>query len=66
MLDVLFQSMNILMAGTTQSGSEKADVVIAPDLHGFGYADLERIDEAIEEGEKATLEALESIDQVQP
>jgi NTE family protein len=62
MLDVLFQSMNILMAGTTQSGSEKADVVIAPDLHGFGYADLDRIDEAIEAGEKATHAALEAME----
>lgn len=59
--DVLFYSMNILIAGTSQTGKTSADVTIEPDLHGFGYADLSRLDEAIGRGERAMREKLDEI-----
>ncbi len=54
LIDVLFCSFNILIAGMSQKGKAAADVTIEPDLSGFRYADLGRIDEAIERGYEAT------------
>lgn len=64
MLDVLFQSLNIVIAGTSQIGKTRADITIKPELQGFGYADLSRIDEAMQRGEDAARQALESLDEI--
>lgn len=62
LFDVLFVSLNILIAGTSQKGKTSADVTIAPDLFEFGYADLSRLDDAIERGEAAAREKLAEIE----
>ena len=61
LIDVLFYSLNILVAGTSQAGRTSADVRLEPDLQGFGYADLDRIDEAVERGERVVEEHLQEI-----
>ena len=61
LVDVLFCSFNILIAGMSQKGKAAADVAIEPDLEGFRYADLSRIDEAIERGYAATHEKVRDI-----
>jgi hypothetical protein len=40
----------------------KADVIIAPDLKGFSYQDMKRLEELIERGEAAAREALPLIE----
>jgi len=61
LIDVLFYSLNILVAGTSQAGRTSADIRLEPDLQGFGYADLDRIDEAVERGERVVEEHLQEI-----
>ncbi|MDF1567677.1 MAG: patatin-like phospholipase family protein [Spirochaetaceae bacterium] len=61
LIDVLFYSLNILVAGTSQAGRTSADIRLEPDLQGFGYADLDRIDEAIARGERVVEEHLQEI-----
>ena len=61
LIDVLFYSLNILIAGTSQAGRIDADVTLEPELKGFGYAELKRIDELIQRGREAAENRIEDI-----
>jgi NTE family protein len=52
-LDVMFYSLSILIRGQSQRGAAAADVPVAPDLAGFSFRDLSRLEEMIGRGEEA-------------
>jgi len=56
--ETMFSSLKIIMNHNTERGLAKADVIIEPDLHGFTYYDLKRIDKMIELGEIAAKEKI--------
>jgi NTE family protein len=58
MVDILLRSLNILIYRSTQAASRSVDVMVSPDLAGFAYQDLQRVDELIERGEMAMREKL--------
>jgi len=53
LLDVMLYSLSILIHGQSQRGIAAADVPVAPDLTGFSFRDLSRLEEMIERGEAA-------------
>lgn len=53
LLDVMLYSLSILIHGQSQRGIAAADVPVAPDLAGFSFRDLSRLQEMIERGESA-------------
>lgn len=58
LLDVVLYSLYIMIHGVAQEGLGKADLIVAPDLRGFGYHNLNRLDEMIDRGERAMLAQL--------
>jgi len=50
----MYYSFDILLAGCAQRGAAGADIVVCPDLRGFHYRDLKRVDELVSCGEQAT------------
>lgn len=52
-LDIIYYSFDLLLAARTQESLKAADIVVAPDLAGFAYRDLHRIDELARRGETA-------------
>lgn len=52
-LDVSYRAFAKLLNTTSIAGRDSADVLIQPDLEGFGYHDLARVDELIARGERA-------------
>jgi NTE family protein len=63
-LDIIYYSFDILLAARTQESLKAADIVVAPQLAGFAYRDLKRIDELVERGERAMREALGRLKQI--
>jgi NTE family protein len=61
MVDILLRSLNILIYQNTQSASRSADVMVAPDLAGFAYQDLNRVDELIARGEEAMRKKIDKL-----
>jgi NTE family protein len=57
-LDVMIYSLSILIHGQSQRGADAADVPVAPDLAGFSFRDLSRLEEMIDRGEAAMRAAL--------
>ena len=53
LLDVMLYSLSILIHGQSQRGIDAADVPVAPDLTGFSFRDLSRLEEMIERWEAA-------------
>lgn len=49
-VDVLARTMGILMYATSDVGRRNSDIFLQPDLVGFSYHSMGRIDEAIERG----------------
>ena len=58
MIDILLRSLNILIYQSTQAAGRAADVMVAPQLAGFLYQDLSRVDELVAQGEAAMREHL--------
>ena len=52
--DIMYYSFDLLLAGCAQLGEAAADIVVCPDLRGFHYRDLKRVDELVSCGEQAT------------
>jgi NTE family protein len=51
--DVLYYSFDLVLAACAQLSTASADIVISPDLEGFSYRDLGKLDELIGRGECA-------------
>ncbi|MFW6233931.1 MAG: patatin-like phospholipase family protein [Spirochaetota bacterium] len=49
-VDVLARTMGILMYATSDTGRRNSDIFLQPDLVGFSYHSMSRIDEAIARG----------------
>jgi hypothetical protein len=60
-LDVMLYSLSILIRGQSQRGTSAADVPVAPDLAGFSFRDLSRLEDMIERGEAAMRGTLETL-----
>ncbi len=52
-LEVLLFSLNILIGASGQKGARAAEVAVVPELRGFAYHDLSRLEEMVERGEQA-------------
>jgi NTE family protein len=63
-LDIIYYSFDILLAARTQESLKAADLVVAPQLAGFAYRDLKRIDELVDRGERAMRGALGKLKQI--
>jgi NTE family protein len=61
MMNIVGQSIDIMGRQLAAQESARADVVIRPDLRGIGRTDFEQKNQAILEGEKATLAAMPAI-----
>lgn len=61
MMNIVGQSIDIMGRQLAAQESARADVVIRPDLSGIGRTDFEQKNQAILEGEKATLAAIPAI-----
>ena len=61
MMNIVGQSIDIMGRQLASQESARADVVIRPDLRGIGRTDFEQKNQAILEGEKATLAAMPAI-----
>jgi NTE family protein len=57
-VDILYYSFNIMIRNAARKGLEDADCVIKPDLRGFSYHRLGRLDELMARGEMAARESL--------
>ena len=60
-LDVLLYSLEVLIHGQGQRGTAAADVAVVPDLAGFSYRNLGRLEEMVERGEAAMRAALPAL-----
>ncbi len=60
-LDVMLYSLEVLIYGQGQRGTAAADVQVVPDLAGFSYRNLGRLEEMIERGEQAMRAALPAL-----
>lgn len=60
-IDVVDQSLTILMRRVTDEEGQAADVLLAPDVAGFGLLDSNGADALIEAGRRATLERIDAI-----
>jgi len=58
LLDIAYYTFDILLSNSAQNGIASADIVICPDLQGFNYRDLKRVDELAERGEQAMRAAM--------
>jgi NTE family protein len=52
LVDVMDQSISLLMKGTTDRNRALADAIITPELEGYYYNDFSRIPEIIAQGQK--------------
>ncbi len=55
---VLFHSFNILFSANAKDAQEHADVLVKPDLSGFGYGNLKPHAQLLERGETAMIDAM--------
>ncbi|UCF97676.1 MAG: patatin-like phospholipase family protein [Spirochaetaceae bacterium] len=53
LIEIFYRSLNILIYNSTQRARRVADVMVVPELQGFAYHDLSRLDELIARGTKA-------------
>lgn len=60
-LDVLLNSFHFLLKTTTEHQTEKADLLIQPDLSEFNRSDIKQIPDLMKKGYKDTKDALEGI-----
>jgi NTE family protein len=60
-LDVMIYSLEVLIHGQGLKGTAAADVPVVPDLEGFSYRNLGRLEEMVERGEQAMREALPAL-----
>ncbi len=58
LLDIAYYTFDILLANSAQKGISSADVVVCPELHGFNYRDLKKVNELADRGEQAMRAAL--------
>jgi len=63
-MDVILTSFNLMVGYNAWKGITNSDCVISPDLTGFAYHSLERINELIELGESAAYEKLPRIKEI--
>ncbi|MCL2621962.1 MAG: patatin-like phospholipase family protein, partial [Firmicutes bacterium] len=60
-VDVLKTSISILINSSATKGIIGSDIVIKPDTKRFGFTKVEGVDEMIEEGYRAALDAMDDI-----
>ena len=60
-LDVMLYSLQVLIHGQSLRGTAAADVPVVPDLTGFSYSNLGRLEEMVERGEAAMRAALPAL-----
>jgi hypothetical protein len=60
-LDVMLYSLQVLIYGQSVRGTAEADVPVVPDLVGFSYRNLGRLEEMVERGETAMRAALPAL-----
>jgi NTE family protein len=61
LFDVIGQSFAIAMDGMSGVWSSSADLIVEPDVAGFGYDDFKRADDLIRVGEEAMRSALPTV-----
>jgi NTE family protein len=61
LLDVLYYTFQILVKNNVQRGINDSDVIIAPDLTGYSYRNMNCLDELIKLGEDAARAILPQI-----
>lgn len=61
LFDVIGQSFAIAMDGMSGTWRSAADVIVEPDVAGFGYDDFKRADDLIRVGEEAMRNALPAV-----
>ncbi len=52
-LDIAYYTFEILLTNAGQKGMASADIVVTPDLQGFHYRNLKKLDELVDRGEQA-------------
>ena len=57
-LDIAYYTFDILLTNATQKGMSEADLVVCPDLQGFHYRNLKRVDDLVARGESAMRESV--------
>ena len=60
-MDVVNQSLTILMRRTTNEEGAAADILLSPNVMSYGMLDASQSDNIIEEGRRAALEKIEDI-----
>jgi NTE family protein len=60
-LDVMLYSLQVIIHGQGLTGSAAADVAVVPDLAGFSYRNLGRLEEMVQRGEAAMRAALPAL-----
>jgi NTE family protein len=60
-LDIVYYSLEILVAACAQKSIADADIVVSPQLEGFHYRDLGRVDELVQRGEEAMQSRLDEL-----
>ena len=60
-VEVFYRSLNILISINSSRTRDFADVMVTPRLEGFSYHDLGRLDQLIDEGQRAMREQLEML-----
>ena len=60
-IDVIDQSLTIMMRRTTEEEARHADLVISPKVRGFSFLDSSRADAIVEQGREAALARIEEI-----
>jgi NTE family protein len=60
-VDVMIYSLEVLIYGQGQRGTAAADVPVVPDLAGFSYRNLGRLEEMVDRGEQAMRAALPAL-----
>lgn len=61
LMEVFYRSLNILIYNSTQRARRVADVMVMPELGGFAYHDLSRLDELIAQGEQAMRSQIDKV-----
>jgi len=56
--DIAYYTFDILLANAAQKGMSSADLVVSPDLQGFHYRNLKKVDELVDRGEQAMRDSL--------
>jgi len=57
-LDIAYYTFEILLANAGQKGMASADILVSPDLQGFHYRNLKKVDELVDRGEQAMRAAM--------